>query len=221
MPPTQRRKSAHSIYFQVLGEHGYVGLAIFLLLWLLVWGDASASSGSPGKTIPAVGRRSRPNGAGEPRGIRRRRHVPNLAHFDVPYDLLAAIVLTRVLIEKEIAGQTAGGRATLRRADPLVPQRGAPAGNLAPIRRRWKCRGWRASSNDRAAVVLPVDPDLSPGSGAADPLFPDVVSAEEFDLQMAALARWFTVLPLGRAVERLRNVTCRCASVRDLRRRLR
>ncbi len=40
-----------------------------------------------------------------------------------------------------------------------------------------------------------------------DPLFPDVVSAEEFDLQMAALARWFTVLPLGRAVERLRNGT--------------
>ena len=40
-----------------------------------------------------------------------------------------------------------------------------------------------------------------------DPLFPDVVTAEEFDLQMAALTRWFTVLPLGRAVERLRNGT--------------
>ncbi len=28
---------AHSIYFEVLGEHGFVGLALFLLLGLLVW----------------------------------------------------------------------------------------------------------------------------------------------------------------------------------------
>jgi len=28
---------AHSIYFQVLGEHGYVGLALFLLLFLFGW----------------------------------------------------------------------------------------------------------------------------------------------------------------------------------------
>ena len=28
---------AHSIYFQMLGEHGFVGLLLFLSLWLLVW----------------------------------------------------------------------------------------------------------------------------------------------------------------------------------------
>lgn len=28
--------AAHSIYFMVLGEHGFVGLALFLLLWILV-----------------------------------------------------------------------------------------------------------------------------------------------------------------------------------------
>ncbi len=32
---------AHSIYFQVLGEHGFIGLALFLLLWFLVWRTAS------------------------------------------------------------------------------------------------------------------------------------------------------------------------------------
>jgi hypothetical protein len=52
----------------------------------------------------------------------------NLAHFDVPYDLLAALVLTRLLVEKE----TVSSGAAWRRADPLVPPRGAPAGNLAP-----------------------------------------------------------------------------------------
>jgi putative inorganic carbon (HCO3(-)) transporter len=28
---------AHSIYFQVLGEHGWVGLALYLSLWIAVW----------------------------------------------------------------------------------------------------------------------------------------------------------------------------------------
>ena len=28
---------AHSIYFQVLGSQGFIGLAIFLLFWALVW----------------------------------------------------------------------------------------------------------------------------------------------------------------------------------------
>jgi putative inorganic carbon (HCO3(-)) transporter len=32
--------AAHSIYFQVLGEHGFVGLFIFLCIWFLVWGSA-------------------------------------------------------------------------------------------------------------------------------------------------------------------------------------
>jgi probable O-glycosylation ligase (exosortase A-associated) len=33
--------SAHSIYFQMLGEHGFVGLALFLLLGALTWFTAS------------------------------------------------------------------------------------------------------------------------------------------------------------------------------------
>ena len=33
--------SAHSIYFQILGEHGFVGLALFLLIALLMWRTAT------------------------------------------------------------------------------------------------------------------------------------------------------------------------------------
>ena len=33
---------AHSIYFQMLGEHGFVGLALFLIFWALVWRQSSA-----------------------------------------------------------------------------------------------------------------------------------------------------------------------------------
>ncbi|WP_459778626.1 putative O-glycosylation ligase, exosortase A system-associated [Photobacterium sp. R1] len=34
-PPGEQSRAAHSIYFQVLGDHGFVGLALFLLIILL------------------------------------------------------------------------------------------------------------------------------------------------------------------------------------------
>jgi peptidoglycan/xylan/chitin deacetylase (PgdA/CDA1 family) len=40
-----------------------------------------------------------------------------------------------------------------------------------------------------------------------DPLLPDLPSADEFDRQMAAVDRWFTVMPLREAAARLRDGT--------------
>ncbi len=37
LPDFTVARSAHSVYFQVLGEHGFVGLGLFLLFWLLTW----------------------------------------------------------------------------------------------------------------------------------------------------------------------------------------
>lgn len=37
LPEYELTHSAHSIYFQVLGEHGFVGLALFLTFWMLTW----------------------------------------------------------------------------------------------------------------------------------------------------------------------------------------
>src|SRR5258706_14284590 len=96
-------RAAHSIYFQVLGEHGYVGLALFLLLWILVWRDASW-----------IIRNSRSRaGLQWAHDLARMIQVSlvayfvggaflSLAYYDVPYNLLVALVLTRVLVEKEI-----------------------------------------------------------------------------------------------------------------------
>ncbi|EXI77240.1 MAG: putative O-glycosylation ligase, exosortase A-associated [Candidatus Accumulibacter appositus] len=36
-PATEKPRAAHSIYFSVLGEHGYVGLFLYLLMWWLVF----------------------------------------------------------------------------------------------------------------------------------------------------------------------------------------
>jgi putative inorganic carbon (hco3(-)) transporter len=37
LPDYDRAHSAHSIYFQVLGEHGFAGLALFIVFWMLTW----------------------------------------------------------------------------------------------------------------------------------------------------------------------------------------
>ncbi|MDQ3189311.1 MAG: putative O-glycosylation ligase, exosortase A system-associated [Pseudomonadota bacterium] len=37
LPDYEVPRAAHSVYFQVLGEHGFVGLALFVLFWLLTW----------------------------------------------------------------------------------------------------------------------------------------------------------------------------------------
>ena len=37
LPDYDGTHSAHSIYFQVLGEHGFVGLALFIVFWMLTW----------------------------------------------------------------------------------------------------------------------------------------------------------------------------------------
>ena len=40
-PDPYNHHAAHSIYFQVLGEHGYIGLALFLLFLLFAWRTGS------------------------------------------------------------------------------------------------------------------------------------------------------------------------------------
>jgi putative inorganic carbon (hco3(-)) transporter len=39
--PADGVRAAHSIYFQALGEHGFVGLGLFLLVWAAVWHTAN------------------------------------------------------------------------------------------------------------------------------------------------------------------------------------
>lgn len=39
-PDSPQRQGAHSIYFSVLGEHGYIGLILFLTIWVLAFRTA-------------------------------------------------------------------------------------------------------------------------------------------------------------------------------------
>ena len=95
--------SAHSIYFQMLGEHGFVGLFLFLLLWLLVWRDAAwidrhARRREGWQWASDLVRMVQVSLVGYAVGGA----FLNLAYYDVPYNLLAALVVTRTLLEKHL-----------------------------------------------------------------------------------------------------------------------
>lgn len=93
--------AAHSIYFQVLGEHGYVGLVLFMLLGILVWRDSSwivrkARGRIDLQWASDLARMIQVSMIGYAVGGA----FLSLAYYDVPYNLLVVIVLTRRLVEK-------------------------------------------------------------------------------------------------------------------------
>jgi probable O-glycosylation ligase (exosortase A-associated) len=94
-PDPSNIKVAHSIYFSVLGEHGYIGLLLFLLLWFLA--------------LRLSGRICRLAAAPEVRwaydlavmcqislvGYAVGGAFLSLAYFDLPYNLLVLLVVTQ------------------------------------------------------------------------------------------------------------------------------
>lgn len=95
--------AAHSIYFQALGEHGFVGLGLYLLLGLYTWRTGSwivrntkklegyewASSLATMIQVSLI-------------GFAVGGTFLSLLYFDVPYYLMVAMIAMRVLVEKEL-----------------------------------------------------------------------------------------------------------------------
>jgi putative inorganic carbon (HCO3(-)) transporter len=95
--------AAHSIYFQVLGEHGFVGLALYLVLGALAWRDAAwIIDHAP----PFEDLRWAANLAAMIQtslvGFAVGGAFLSLAYFDMPYYLVGMLVATRALVEQRI-----------------------------------------------------------------------------------------------------------------------
>jgi len=95
---------AHSIYFEVLGEHGYIGLFLFLTMWVLTFFTAS-------KTIRKTKNIEELRWANI---LSRMVQVSmiayatggaflGLAYFDLPYHLMTIVVLTQLIVKKHLA----------------------------------------------------------------------------------------------------------------------
>jgi putative inorganic carbon (HCO3(-)) transporter len=107
---------AHSIYFQVLGQHGFVGLALFIGLWVSAWRCCrwiARNSVSPADQTLA--RMIEISFAGYAVGGA----FLNLAYFDGPYYLMAALVILRYKI---LDNQLAGARPSPSPGGPLAAQ---------------------------------------------------------------------------------------------------
>jgi putative inorganic carbon (hco3(-)) transporter len=110
--------AAHSIYFQVLGEQGFVGLFLFLLLWLLVWRSAGwlireGNRSEDTQWCRNIGAMCQVSLIGYAVGGA----FLSLAYFDLPYDVLAAVVLAKRWLQDHKAAAT---EARPRRADGLA-----------------------------------------------------------------------------------------------------
>ena len=110
---------AHSIYFQAMGEHGFVGLGLYLLLYLIAWRSAS-SLGHTSRDRPEYawarefGLMMQVSFAGFLVGGA----FLSLVNFDVPYYLIGVVIATKRLIESGVQQATAPGR--IDSSPPLV-----------------------------------------------------------------------------------------------------
>ncbi len=124
-PAYQGSHSAHSIYFQVLGEHGFIALGLFLLFWFLVWRMCSqvatmTRSQPPYQWAYWVAQTVKGSLVAYLVGGA----FLNLAYWDMPYYLFVAVAVTRTCIKEQrtraaqtlSAPDSAGERAELRTA---------------------------------------------------------------------------------------------------------
>jgi probable O-glycosylation ligase (exosortase A-associated) len=115
--PNMRQFSAHSIYFQALGEHGFVGLAIFLVFGVVVWRRsrkvALLAAGRPGlEWVPLLMRMVQVSLLGFAVGGA----FLGLLHYDLPYYLAALVVLGDLTLRESQAATTRDQPDTLPRA---------------------------------------------------------------------------------------------------------
>ncbi|MEL4178447.1 putative O-glycosylation ligase, exosortase A system-associated [Roseateles sp. PN1] len=95
--------AAHSIYFMVLGEHGFVGLFLFLLLWYFVWRSAGrlyrcSSSAAEDKWLSDLGAMCQVSLVGYFVGGA----FLSLSYYDLPYNIMILVVLACRLMDGKV-----------------------------------------------------------------------------------------------------------------------
>lgn len=97
--PTDCR-AAHSIYFMVLGEHGFIGLFLFMLMWFFVWRSAGRlrieAAKQPQTTwLAPLGAMAQVSLAGYAVGGA----FLSLSYYDLPYNVMVLVILGRRWLE--------------------------------------------------------------------------------------------------------------------------
>ena len=132
-----KAQGAHSIYFQVLGEQGFMGLFLYLLVWLFTWRNANWLI-RRGRTDPGS------KWAGSLASMIQVSLVAfgvggiflSLAYWDVPYYGLVALTVARFAVSRQEASikGRAGSGGLADAAIPLTP--GQREATFAPVAQR-------------------------------------------------------------------------------------
>ena len=108
---------AHSIFFQVLGQHGFVGLFLFLGMWISTWRTSRwISKNSPSPNDQMLARMIEVSLFGFAAGGA----FLNLAYFDGPYYLMIALVVLRY----KLLDNSVNGLSSIQHPKPIpIPPR--------------------------------------------------------------------------------------------------
>ena len=120
---------AHSIYFQALGEHGFVGLVLYVWMYFMAWRQASALIRLTRKRPDLVWAHH----------FGLMMHVSlvafatggaflSLVLYDVPYFLVMALVMVRVLVNRELRKDTEPVTRVSSHAVATLPHAASPTG---------------------------------------------------------------------------------------------
>lgn len=118
--------SSHSIYFQMLGEHGIPGFVMFLVIWILTWRMAKSVIKDCGEdpelrwirdlcAMVQVGLIGFAVGGA----------FQNLAYFDLEYYMAAMVIIARACVDRVLAKRGTPSRNLVRggRARQVPPER--------------------------------------------------------------------------------------------------
>jgi probable O-glycosylation ligase (exosortase A-associated) len=120
--------AAHSIYFQVLGEHGFLGLILFVAIWITVWRTAATLRRVP-RVDPAtswvadLGSMSQVSLVGYLVGGM----FLSLAYFDLPYNVLVLVVAASRWLKEVRSAQKASGAPVAPASANASPRAPTPA----------------------------------------------------------------------------------------------
>lgn len=94
--------AAHSVYFQILGNHGFIGLFLYLCLWISVlrtcgWLRRNAVSQKETRWASELGAMSQVSLIGFATGGA----FLSLPYFDLTYNIMIMVVLARAWVERE------------------------------------------------------------------------------------------------------------------------
>lgn len=131
--PTDYR-DVHSVYFEVLGEHGFVGLFLFLLLVALTWRSASTIA----RAVKTDAERSWMADLATTIQVSLVAYLTagaflGMAYFDFYYSLVLIVVLLKAMLRRDglLAAPGALGavpsRTSTKPPNAAIPRHGAPA----------------------------------------------------------------------------------------------